>query len=49
MGERPEPAEVQAHWDEHMAASFRRAMEGRGLSPEIGDADYVDWWEGQLL
>ena len=49
MGERPEPAEVQAYWDEHMAAGFRRAMERRGLSPEISDADYVAWWEGQLL
>ncbi len=49
MGERPEPAEVRAYWDEHMAAGFRRAMEGRGLSPEISDADYVKWWEGQLL
>ena len=49
MGERPEPAEVQVYWDEHMAAGFRRAMEGRGLSPEISDADYVAWWEGQLL
>ena len=49
MGERPESAEVQAYWYEHMAAGFGRAMEGRGLSPEISDADYVKWWEGQLL
>ena len=41
MGERPEPAEVAAYWDEHMAEGFRRAMEGRSLSPEISDADYV--------
>ena len=49
LGERPEPAEVRTYWDEHMAEGFRRAMEERGLSPEIGDADYVKWWEGQLL
>ena len=49
LGERPEPAEVRTYWDEHMAEGFRRAMEERGLSPEIGDADYVKWWEEQLL
>ena len=49
LGERPEPAEVAAYWDEHMAEGFRRAMEGRGLTPEISDVDYVAWWEEQLL
>ena len=49
LGERPEPAEVRTYWDEHMAEGFRRAMEERGLSPEIGDADYAKWWEEQLL
>ena len=49
MGETPESADVTTYWDEHMAASFRQAMEKRGLSPDISDAEYVAWWEKQLL
>ena len=49
MGETPESADVTTYWDEHMAASFKQAMEKRGLSPDISDAEYVAWWEKQLL
>ena len=49
MGETPEPATVTTYWDEHMAESFRQGMEKRGLSHDISDADYLTWWENQLL
>ncbi len=49
MGEIPEPPDITNYWDEHMAESFREGMEKRGLSPDINDADYLAWWEHQLL
>ncbi len=49
MGETPEPEEVKSFWDKNMAQSFRNRMDKRGLSLDISDADYLDWWEKQLL
>ena len=49
MGEVPESDEVTTYWDGNMAESFKESMEGRGLSPDINDADYVAWWEQKLL
>ncbi|MDE0635498.1 MAG: sulfatase [Candidatus Poribacteria bacterium] len=49
MGETPESDEITIYWDENMMESFRKSMKGRGLSPEISDADYLAWWERKLL
>lgn len=49
MGETPESDEITTYWDENMMESFRKSMKGRGLSPEISDADYLAWWERKLL
>ncbi len=49
MGETPEPLAVTTYWDENMAEQFKAGMERRGLSHHISDADYVAWWEKQLL
>ena len=49
MGETPESTAVATYWDEHMAASFKQAMQKRGLSPDISNAEYLAWWEQQLL
>ena len=49
MGETPESDETKSYWDENMDESFRERMEQRGLTPDISDADYVEWWEQKLL
>ena len=49
MGETPESDKITTYWDENMMDSFRKSMKGRGLSPEISDADYLAWWERKLL
>ena len=49
MGDIPESSEVTTYWDENMAERFQQDMEKRGLSHDISDADYVAWWENQLL
>ena len=49
MGETPESEEVTTYWDKQMAKKFAASMEGRGLSPDISDTDYLDWWERKLL
>lgn len=49
MGETPESDEITTYWDENMMESFRKSMKGRGISPEISDADYLAWWERKLL
>ena len=49
MGETPEPDHIIAYWKENMKESYNDKMESRGLSPDISDADYVGWWENQLL
>ena len=49
LGETQESSTVTTYWDEHMAENFRRGMANRGLSPDISDADYLSWWENQLL
>ncbi len=49
MGETPEPDDIIAYWKDNMRDSYNDRMEIRGLSPDISDADYVAWWEDQLL
>ncbi len=49
MGETPESDEVITYWDENMAEKFKESMEKRSLSPDISDADYLEWWEDKLL
>ena len=49
MGKTPESDEVTTYWDKNMAESFRNSMEKRDLSPDISDADYLEWWEDKLL
>ncbi len=49
MGEVPESSDITTYWDEHMAAGFKENMEKRGLSEDISDAAYVDWWEDHLF
>ena len=48
MGETPESDEIKNYWDKNMDESFREKMEQRGLSPNISDADYLNWWEQKL-
>ena len=49
MGKTPESEEVTTYWDKNMAEKFSESMEKRGLSPDISNADYLDWWEKRLL
>ncbi len=49
MGETPESDDVISYWQENMRESYEERMENRGLSPDISDADYVEWWEKKLL
>lgn len=49
MGETPESDDVTSHWDDDMEKSYRKRMRERGLSPDISDEEYVNWWEKQLL
>ena len=49
MGKTPESEEVTTYWDKNMVERFSESMEKRGLSPDISNADYLDWWEKQLL
>ena len=49
MGETPEPDDIIAYWKENMKESYNDKMDSRGLSSDISDADYVAWWEDQLL
>ena len=49
MGKTPESEKVTTYWDKNMAERFSESMEKRGLSPDISNADYLDWWEKQLL
>lgn len=49
MGETPESDDVISHWDDDMEKSYRKRMRERGLSPDISDEEYVNWWEKQLL
>ena len=37
------------YWKDNMKESYDKRMESRELSPDISDADYVAWWENQLL
>lgn len=48
-GQRPEPADVVAHWENEMAKWFVERMDKRGLSPRISNEDYLAWWEQKLL
>lgn len=49
MGETPESDDVISHWDDDMEKSYRKRMRERGLSPDISNEEYVNWWEKQLL
>ena len=49
MGETPESEETKNYWDKNMDDSFSNKMESRGLSPDISDKDYLNWWESKLL
>ncbi len=49
QGETPEPDSVVEYWQTNMRNDYRRQMENRGLSPDILDEDYLDWWIKKLL
>ncbi len=49
QGETPEPPEVIEYWQRQSAASFQRQMEARGLSTDISDEAYLQWWQQKLL
>ena len=48
QGRTPEPDAVRKGEHDRMMAAWRQGMERRGLSPDISDAEYVDWWRQQL-
>lgn len=48
-GEEPEPQEVVAYWQKDMANYYESQMKNRGLSPDILDEDYLNWWVRKLL
>ncbi len=48
-GETPEDPQVVAYWQDDMMKEYKKAMEARGLSPDISDEDYLKWWEQKLL
>ena len=49
IGETPESEEIKDYWDKNMAESFNDRMQDRGLSPNISDNEYLDWWKQKLL
>jgi hypothetical protein len=49
LGETPEPDSVVDFWQKNMMENYRQQMENRGLSPDILDEDYLDWWIKKML
>lgn len=49
MGETPESDEVTNFWKDNMQEKYQENMEKRGLSADISDVNYVEWWQQKLL
>jgi arylsulfatase A-like enzyme len=47
-GKYPEDPEEIAYWEQFMKENFRERMESRGLSPEISDEDFLEYWTQYL-
>ena len=41
-------AEVLAYWDDFFESRYKREMEKRGLTADIGLDEYLDWWDMEL-
>jgi N-sulfoglucosamine sulfohydrolase len=48
-GGTPEDPRVIAYWQDEMMKDYRQKMTARGLSPDISDEDYLNWWQQKLL
>ena len=43
-----EDADEIAYWQEQQKINFRKRMEARGLSPDISDEAYLEYWTQYL-
>lgn len=48
MGQVPEDPEVALYWDRFFEEHWKENMEERGLSPDISDEEYLQWWDEKL-
>ena len=48
-GEIPEDAVIEATEKDNMIKAYNKSMLAKGLSPDISDEDYLQWWEKKLL
>lgn len=49
MGAIPEDAQEIEYQEQAMLDEYRQRMTAKGLSPDISDEDYLDWWEQRLF
>lgn len=49
QGQIPEDPEIAIYWDRQMAEYFKKNMTGKGLSPDVSNRDYLNWWRDRLI
>jgi uncharacterized sulfatase len=47
-GQVPEDREVAHKWDKQMADLYKQWMTNKGLSPNVSNEKYLEWWKTEL-
>jgi len=48
LGRIPESHDVTAYWDDFFRNHYRKNMASRGLSVDVSNDEYLDWWDKEL-